>query len=49
MYTSAGILSRKEVGGPSVSMPDLTQGMVGLLAISNGSYLGAKVVDHTKT
>lgn len=49
IYALAGVVSGKEVSGSSVSMPVLTDGMVGLLAISNGSYLGAKAVDHTMT
>src|SRR5271165_1657537 len=46
-YALAGLLSSQDVIGDSVSMPQLTDGMVGLLAISNGSYLGSKAVVHT--
>jgi len=33
----------------SFSFPTLSAGMVALLGISNGGYLGNKAVDHTKT
>lgn len=33
----------------SFSLPALSDGMVALLGISNGGYLGNKAVDHTKT
>jgi hypothetical protein len=49
IYALTGLISGTEVSGATVSMPPLSDGMVGLLAISNGSYLGAKSVNHTMT
>jgi hypothetical protein len=49
VYALTGIITGEAVTADSVSLPQLTDGMVGLLAISNGSYLGSKAVVHTST
>jgi hypothetical protein len=43
------MMSGNAVDAADLSFPDLSNGMVALLGISNGGYLGAKAVDHTKT
>jgi hypothetical protein len=34
--------------GTQFSFPQLTSGLIALLGINNGGYLGSKSVDHTK-
>lgn len=49
VYALGSMMSGDAVDAADLSFPDLSDGMVALLGISNGGYLGAKAVDHTKT
>jgi hypothetical protein len=49
IYALGALMIGNALDGVDVSFPPLSDGMVALLGISNGGYLGGKAVDHTKT
>jgi hypothetical protein len=49
IYALGSVITGNTIDDPNLSFPPLSDGMVTLLGISNGGYLGAKAVDHTKT
>jgi hypothetical protein len=49
IYALGTVITGNTIDDPNLSFPPLSDGMVALLGISNGGYLGAKAVDHTKT